>query len=160
MFKVVWGPLAPNQGTTGDHLLMTCCIPGNPLGKGRPRTTKTGHVYTPKGTAEYERAAALLMRQQWKDRAPFDEACVLSVVAVKARPKRLLRVRDPEERIPCTTKPDGDNILKIIADALVKAGCIRDDVLIVEWHCQTLFASKTEGPSVFLHLFSYDPTTP
>ena len=97
MFKVVWGPLAPTEETTGDHLLMTCCIPGNPLGKGRPRTTKTGHVYTPKGTAEYERAAALLMRQQWKDRAPFDEACVLSVVAVKDRPKRLILVHNKEK---------------------------------------------------------------
>ena len=30
-------------------------LSGQPVGKGRPRFTKTGHAYTPEKTKEYER---------------------------------------------------------------------------------------------------------
>jgi Holliday junction resolvase RusA-like endonuclease len=47
-----------------------------------------------------------------------------------------------------TTKPDGDNVLKAVADALVKAGVLRDDVIVVDWRCVCEYAAKGEEPRV------------
>jgi len=130
-------------------------IPGPPVGKGRPRFARaTGRAYTPKGTAEWERACAMLGRHAWDGSAPFDGLCRLEVTAVMPRPKRLLRKRDPQERFFCGSKPDADNILKIVADSLQLAGIVRRDETIVQMYIEKLYASKTEGPCVEVVLSS------
>ena len=128
---------------------LTFIIPGPPGGKGRPRFARaTGRAYTPKGTAEWERACAMLARHEWDGRAPSEDFCRLQVTAVMARPKRLLRKKDPEERMFCGAKPDADNILKIVADSLQLAGVVRRDETIVQMSVEKLYASKHEGPCV------------
>jgi hypothetical protein len=39
-------------------------------------------------------------------------------------------------------------VIKAVADSLVLAGVLRDDVLIVDWRVLCLYAAKGEGPSV------------
>lgn len=139
-----------------------CLVPGPPIGKGRPRaTTMGGHVrlYTPKKTADWERSAALLARNAWM-RAPSEDLCKLEVVAVFSRPKRLLRKKDPEERLWHGSKPDIDNVVKSVADSLVMAGVIRDDTQVVEIHARKVYASKSEGPGVEVRLSSIDIEPP
>lgn len=136
-------------------MLLRLTIPGQPVGKGRPRISTRGgfaRAYTPPKTAHWEGVAATIMQMQWSGPPLRDTALMLVVRAVGERPKRLMRKRDPEERIYRLTKPDGDNVLKAAADALVNAGVIDDDVLIVEWRCTSLYASKLEGPCVELEL--------
>jgi len=139
-----------NQDTEWRHVFL---IPGQPLGKQRPRMTRTGHVYTPKKTVEWEMAAAWIMKNQFRSE-PIDEPCVLVVVAVAARPKRLMRRKDPEHRVWCPMKPDFDNTAKIVADAMVKAGVLRDDKVVVDGRCLTVYAAKSEGPCVEVLLSS------
>jgi len=124
-------------------------VPGPPVGKGRPRVVRNGgtvHAYTPEATRRWERKARKLMQEAWGGQEPLDEPVLLEVYAVAARPKRLMRKSDPDERLPRTTKPDGDNVLKSAADAFVKARVLRDDALIVEWRCLSLYAAKGERP--------------
>jgi len=131
-----------------------CIIPGPPVGKGRPRATlRGGHIkmYSPKGSAEWERAAAMLARSCWKD-APLDEPCSIDVVAVMHRPKRLCRKRDSPLRLPCTSKPDLDNIVKSAMDALTMAGVLRDDSCVVRISASKFYSSMQEGPSVEITL--------
>lgn len=126
-------------------------VDGDPVGKGRPRLTTRGgfaRAYTPAPTAAWEAKAAWHARNAWANREPIEEPIVLEVLAVAARPKRLLRKCDPDGRMWRTTKPDGDNVLKAVADALVNAGVVRDDVYVVEWRCRSLYAARTEGPCV------------
>jgi Holliday junction resolvase RusA-like endonuclease len=92
------------------------------------------------------------MREAWKGRAALDEPVVLEVHAVAARPKRLMRKSDPDGRVVRTTKPDGDNVLKSAADALVQAGVLRDDVVVVIWTCVCEYAAKGEEPRVEVRL--------
>jgi Holliday junction resolvase RusA-like endonuclease len=139
-----------------------CLIPGPPIGKGRPRATKMGghiRLYTPKKTADWERSAALLARNAWM-RAPSEDYCRLEVVAVFSRPKRLLRKKDPEERMWHGSKPDIDNVVKSVADSLVMAGVIRDDTQVVEIHARKVYATKSEGPGVEVRLCSIDIEPP
>ena len=128
--------------------LFTVMVPGPPQGKGRPRFVRaTGRAYTPRGTAEWERSAALIMRNAYSG-APIDDAVQCTVVAVFGRPARLMRKKDAEGRIPCTVKPDIDNVVKCVLDALSMAGVLRDDKVVWKVVAEKLYASKTEGPSV------------
>lgn len=90
---------------------------GKPQGKGRPRFTRRGGVYTPEQTVHYEDYVRLCYSQQ----------CA-KMLAGEIRP---------------VVKPDGDNIQKIIADAL-NGVAYKDDNAIVDWHCQKLYA-EVEG---------------
>lgn len=126
--------------------ILDVTIPGQPVGKGRPKFVRaTGRAYTPKGTAEWERSAAYLFRSEY-DGAPVDGALSVTIIAVMQRPKRLMRKKDPEDRIPCLTKPDIDNVVKSALDALVMGGVIRDDKTVWKVSSEKLFTSKTEGP--------------
>ena len=99
-------------------------IPGEPMGKGRPRFTVAGGraiAYTPKATRDYED----LIRQSYiaKHLPCFGQGVPLavSVTASFSIPKnarkadRLLMLKG--EILP-TKKPDLDNIAKIVLDAL------------------------------------------
>ena len=135
-----------------------CLVPGPPIGKGRPRASSMGgHVrlYTPKKTADWERSAALLARNAWR-RGPSDDLCRADIVAVFSRPQRLLRKKDPLQRIYHGSKPDIDNVAKSVLDSLVMAGVIRDDKQVVELCIRSVYASKEEGPCVEGRLSSID----
>jgi len=132
--------------------LLDVTIPGQPQGKGRPKFVRaTGRAYTPKGTAEWERGAALIIRNAWM-RAPLDALCSVTITAVFARPKRLLRKKDPHDRIPCDVKPDIDNVIKCALDALVMAGALRDDKTVWRVNAEKYFAARDEGPAVIIRL--------
>lgn len=135
-------------------LLFECEIPGPPIGKGRPRGTSIGgHVrlYTPQKTADWERAAALLMRREWRN-APHEGLFAFEVDAVFPRPKRLLRKKDPEGRVWHGSKPDIDNVCKCALDAAVMAGVVRDDSRCVHLVATSVYASKSEGSSVVVRM--------
>jgi len=144
--------------------LLYASILGEPVGKGRPRVTTIGgfaRAYTPAKTATWEANAAAVLSEAWGVRGPLDSTPVrLRVRAIAGRPKRLLRRKDPDARLWRTTKPDGDNVLKAVGDALVAAGVLRDDVLIVRQEVESLYARRDEGPSVqvWLEQAAAEPT--
>ena len=129
-------------------------VPGDPIGKGRPRGTSVGgHVrlYTPKKTADWERSAAMVMTSVWR-KAPLDEPVEVEVVAFSHRPKRLLRKKDPDHAIWKGSKPDADNICKCALDALVMAGVLRDDSLAVSVKIMDFYAERDRGPRLCLRM--------
>ena len=96
-------------------------VPGAPRGKERPRTGAGGHVYTPKKTKMYERLIRdYYHREAGNYRFPAGTAIYLNVKAVYPIPKSWNRAKKAAaaagELVP--GKPDGDNILKVVADAL------------------------------------------
>ena len=136
-----------------SDLSFSVVIPGQPIGKARPRMTRTGHVYTPKTTAAWEMGAAHLMKSEWR-RPPYDKECALFVVAVFQRPKRLTRKKDPKTRLWAPIKPDFDNVVKIVCDAIQRAGVVLDDKLVVDGRCLTMFTAIDEAPCVEISLCS------
>ena len=134
-------------------------IPGAPIGKGRPRGTSAGgdvRLYTPKKTADWERSAAMVMTSVWR-KAPLDEPVEVQIAAFSHRPKRLLRRKDPDHVIYKTSKPDADNICKCALDALVMAGVLRDDSLVVKVTILDFYAERDRGPRLCLRMRPVQP---
>lgn len=132
---------------------LTIEIPGDPVGKGRPRATRTGRVYTPKATREWERMAALVIttaRRGWQ--VERDTPVRATIDAVKSRPKRLTRRADSDGRIARTTKPDADNVAKAVLDAAQKAAVIHDDAQVAQLEVRSWYAARDEEAAVWLTL--------
>jgi Holliday junction resolvase RusA-like endonuclease len=114
-------------------------IPGKPEGKDRARTVSKGGKtwsYTPKKTelAEGE------IRRHWeaKNLARFDDIAIgLSITLFVERPnshftsKGLLNTTGKRHPIPRNRKPDIDNALKLIMDAL-NGRAWKDDVQVAK----------------------------
>lgn len=101
-------------------------IPGEPIGKARPRVVD-GHAYTPSRTKAYEQAVRLAYKQATKDLPEgerflgTDVQLSIQIAAFYQMPKKVNRQMKAamlrwEERP--RKKPDLDNVLKIVSDAL------------------------------------------
>jgi crossover junction endodeoxyribonuclease RusA len=92
---------------------------GDPIPKGRPRLGKNGHAHTPERTRSAERAAIAMM-----------------MVAMAGQPIADVPVGIAVEFFCATNrKTDGDNLLKLITDAMNEI-VVTDDSLIEEWFCR------------------------
>ena len=123
---------------------LTFFVPGEPQGKGRPRfSTRGGRVrtYTPDKTAAYEesiREAYLI--EKAKGNIPFgytSKPISLVVTAFFRVPKRTTKAQMDEIMVGYlrpTKKPDADNIIKIVADAL-NGWAYLDDAQIIDARC-------------------------
>jgi Holliday junction resolvase RusA-like endonuclease len=139
-----------------------------PLGKGRPRAVSVNgraRVYTPTATADWEHFAALELRAAYVDACSPEPANYMAgplgceIVAVFPRTAELLRkvkagYKYPTWRLPHAVKPDADNIVKSVCDAIEKAGIILDDkqfaILTVGKH----YAMIHEEPRVEVRIWS------
>lgn len=96
---------------------------GKPQGKGRPRyTTRAGHAvaYTPASTKAYEAK----IRQAWqeqdgRDFGPAALALVLTAYyPVPSKARKAEREAMLAGQVPVRDKPDLDNVVKAVMDAL------------------------------------------
>lgn len=109
-------------------------VPGEPVGKGRPRFVRaTGRTYTPEKTANFETLVRLEYHNQCGEYRFDDDAQLgMRVEAYfsipKSKPKKVQRDMELGV-IRHAHKPDTDNILKAVADALNNVA-YRDDSAI------------------------------
>ena len=119
--------------------MISIYIPGEPIGKGRPRLGK-GHTYTPGKTRTWEEMAAWEARRQYQDE-PLDGAIHLDVEAVFAIPRswaKWKREEAEDDMVMHIVRPDASNVLKAVEDAL-QGIVFRDDsqisaVSIEKWY--------------------------
>jgi Holliday junction resolvase RusA-like endonuclease len=109
-------------------------IPGQPQGKGRPRasvTAKGGVIMrTPGKTASYEQLIWFAYRQAGGGMMHGD--LHMRIVACRQIPGSLSTKKKADLRgRPCRSKPDLDNIIKVLCDAL-NAVAYKDDSQVVE----------------------------
>ena len=92
-------------------------IPGKPFAKQRPRATRQGRVYTPAETVSFERQVAALAAQHFPE--PLAGPVRLTVNAMFLPPKSWSnRKATAALATPHTQRPDIDNCIKAVADAL------------------------------------------
>lgn len=103
-------------------------VKGKPKGKERPRLAN-GVVYTPKGTTDYERDVQIEYLRQVGG-YQLKGAIEADIEAFFEYPKAWSKKRrEQEEGMYYQSKPDVDNIAKIILDALNKVA-YKDDAAV------------------------------
>lgn len=95
---------------------------------------------------ELKAAAADLMEGELAD-CPVTMKCVF----LMPRPQRMIWKKRPMPREPYTAKPDTDNLVKAVKDALT--GIVyRDDSLIWREESEKLYAAGDERPQTIIEL--------
>lgn len=106
---------------------------GQPVGKARPRFTRTGHTYTPQATKDYEELVRYTFVSGYPNAKPIEGAVKASIVAYFQIPKSYSKKKRQECldcKIPVQSKPDCDNIAKIILDSLNGYAYVDDKQII------------------------------
>ncbi len=97
-------------------------IPGAPTGKGRPRlSARNGfaHAYTPKLTRTREGIVASLAMDAMAGRVATTHPVVVLVAVEAPIPASWSKRKKAEAAgLPCPCKPDLDNVVKLILDAI------------------------------------------
>lgn len=118
-------------------------IPGEPMGKQRPKFRSTGkfvQTYTPDKTVNYETLVKELYAINQYPMLQGElsvEVTAYLTIPESASQKKKDQMKNGD--IHPTKKPDLDNILKIICDALNKIA-YKDDAQIVSAHVYKVFA--------------------
>lgn len=99
-------------------------VSGVPKAQPRPRMTISGHVYNPDSARYWKETVAAYFKLH---RKPVITVPVfLEVVFFFPIPQRLKN----KGLVPHVTKPDVDNLLKAVMDAMTDAGVWKDDALV------------------------------
>lgn len=109
-------------------------VPGEPRGKGRPRFAKTGHTYTDSETKAYEEKIVAYYRKalggfRWPDNSYIDISVTAYYQIPKSATKAAVAGMQAGKILP-TRKPDIDNVIKVVLDAL-NGVAYKDDSRVV-----------------------------
>ena len=123
--------------------MLKLTIPGPPVAKQRARITRRGFAYTPKKTVAYETFIRELFAVNYSDFEPLTGPLEVMVSAFFPIPKgtsKKNRALMEAGTLRRDKRPDADNVLKIITDAL--NGCaFMDDGQIVQACVEKLYSS-------------------
>ena len=111
---------------------MTFTVYGEPQGKARPRFTKSGRTYTPKNTVDYEKSIKDAFLKNMGE-LQEDGGITVDVYAYYKIPKsasKKTREKIFNSELLPTKRPDVDNILKCVCDAL-NGVAYKDDAQVV-----------------------------
>lgn len=135
-------------------------IPGQPMGKQRPRVVHNGSLsqaFTPKETVSYENLVRVMYREAARGKRFADEDMLdVRVIAYYSIPKSTSKKKRKmmlEHKIRPGKKPDWDNIGKIICDSL-NTVAYRDDSSIVDAQVRKFYS---ENPRVDVTIRRIDP---
>lgn len=128
-------------------------IPREGKPKKKPQfNRKTGAVYTPKDTLNFEG----LVREYWHRKygiiKPHPGPVRMVMLFINHRPKRLYRKKDPDGRVPCPNFPDWDNTGKTISDSL-NGVVYKDDKQIYDCHVIQMYSAKGEDPHIEISIW-------
>lgn len=133
-------------------------VPGKPVGKGRPRAAKRGkHItlYTPEETATYESTVALAASQAMYGEplieGPVDVLMRIDLPVPSSWSQRKQRDALSGTIIP-TTKPDMDNVIKAIFDA-INGVVWNDDTQVADLRVRRRYGAT---PGVNVHVLSLE----
>lgn len=136
-------------------MIVKFSIEGKVVGKGRPRFARTGKfvkTYSTQQDISYENwVKTCFLNNVPETFKPFEGALSVNVIAYYSIPKSVSNKKREQMlngTIRPTKKPDHDNILKSICDALNKIA-YNDDSQIVTSHFEK-FYGETEGCNVIL----------
>lgn len=117
-------------------------FPFEPVPKGRPKFTKSGHSYTPQKTRDFERDVQNYYRENAND---FYDGAIrvymtffMPIPTSVSKKKRVLMVSNTTKH---TKRPDSDNLAKAIADGL-NGVAYADDSQITVLHIEKRYGEQ------------------
>ena len=127
-------------------------VKGQPKGKGRPRFTKNGHVYTPESTRIYEEEIKLRYKEKYKNEMLDGNIAV--EVFINKKPASYLGISKYNKLLGkyCNIKPDTDNVVKAVLDAL-NGVAYADDKNVVEIYAVKKYSTES---SVVVRLYELE----
>jgi Holliday junction resolvase RusA-like endonuclease len=134
---------------------ITLVIQGAPVAKGRPRMTRRGITYTPAATRKYEAHGRLAAQMAMDGRPPIEAPVRIELLIELPIPASWSKRKAADAitgHIRPTSRPDVDNYLKAILDA-INSIVIADDAQVVE-----VFAKKKFGiaPKMLMTVYPLD----
>lgn len=136
-------------------------IPGEPKGKARPRfDSRSKRTYTPSATKEYEKLISDTYRLHYSGLAFPEGALNLRIKAYFGVPKSdsaKTAIKKLANVIRPTKKPDMDNIVKIVADAL-NGVAFRDDAQIVDCMVRKFYSDSPRVEITIENIKEVNPT--
>lgn len=136
-------------------------VPGKPQGKARARTGR-GFAFTPEKTVLYENHIKASFTGQCGNHrfttipnSELKQPISMQIIAVYEIPKSFTkgkRLAAEHNIIRPTTKPDADNIAKVVCDALNGIAYI-DDTQIVDLHIEKMYG---DVPKVIVFMSDID----
>ena len=110
-------------------------VEGDPVGKQRPRFTKTGRTYTPKKTSDYEATIKAQAFSAMGPAEPLETPVAVYIYINHAIPASYSKKRKEDclNRFERPKKPDLDNVAKAYLDAM-NGIVYKDDVQVVSLH--------------------------
>ncbi len=127
-------------------MIVTFLVEGEPQGKGRHRTTKTGHTYTPQKTVLYENwiKTCYLSRVGEKVLQGPLKATIEAYYTIPKSKSKNIKEQMRKNIIRPQKKPDSDNVAKAVLDSL-NGIAYKDDAQVVD-----LFVHKYYADSGFI----------
>jgi len=127
-------------------------VKGQPKGKGRPRFTKNGHVYTPESTRIYEEEIKIRYKEKYKNEMLDGNIAV--EVFINKKPASYLGIKKYNKLLGkyCNIKPDTDNVVKAVLDAL-NGVAYADDKNVVELYAVKKYSTES---SVVVRLYELE----
>lgn len=109
-------------------------VPGKVRGKGRPRFMRNGHTYTDKNTVAYEKLiqASYLKRTSYISQKSVRISMYICFAPNRSDTKKNRIIKLLNKLWP-KKKPDVDNVIKVVLDALNKVA-YADDTQVNEIH--------------------------
>jgi Holliday junction resolvase RusA-like endonuclease len=130
-----------------EPFFITFSVPGAPVAKGRPRLSARGglaRAYTPSKTRHYEDLIRIAAGEAMGQRAPIEDAVVLTITAFVAAPKAMSRAKRAlalDGTLKPITRPDADNYAKAALDAC-NAILFRDDSQVADLIIRKRFSDR------------------
>lgn len=126
-------------------------VMGDPVGKSRPRFTRTGRVYTPAKSAEYEKR---VMQAAWSGMKrlkldPTARPVHVDLIAYLPIPKSWTNKKRNEALVGALrpNKPDLDNILKAVLDGCNEVVYL-DDKQVHSIRARKMYQTYDKLPSI------------
>ena len=124
-------------------------MPGEPKGKQRPRVCRINGrsiTYTPKQTVDYENQIRSIYSKvanfKFERHVPL-EVAILALFAPPKSVSQKVRALMLNGEIPPTNRPDADNIIKVVLDAL-NGVAFHDDGQICKIYFEKMYAETPE----------------
>lgn len=128
---------------------------GEPVGKARPRmNTRTGRAYTPTNTKLYEYSLRQWFIREYPYFVPIESKVKVTIIAYFGVPKSTSKKKAAEMiagNISPTKKPDADNIIKIVLDAMNNFA-FKDDTQVTKLEIEKKYDNT---PRIYIKVEEY-----